>query len=54
MRNSLNIKKYALHKSDNAWKISFLQVSEQLHVASRGSPQKTSGTTISAGTACRE
>jgi len=54
MRNSLNIKNYASHKSDNAWKILILQVSEQLNVAPRGSPQKTSGTTISAGTACRE
>ena len=38
MRNPLNGKDYALHKSDNGWKM----------------PQKTSGTTISSGTACRE
>jgi hypothetical protein len=54
MRNYLNLKNYAPRKSDNAWRIYILQVSEQRNVAPRGSPQKTSGTTISAGTACRE
>jgi hypothetical protein len=54
MHNPLNIKNYASHKSDNAWGILILQVSEQLNGALRESPQKTSGTTISAGTACRE
>jgi len=33
MRNSLNIKNYALHKSDNAWKILIFAVSKQLDVA---------------------
>jgi hypothetical protein len=33
MRNPLNGKDYALHKSDNAWKFRFLAVSKQRDVA---------------------
>jgi hypothetical protein len=54
MRNSLNIKNYALHKGDNAWKILISAVSMQTQWCAAMSAQKTSGTTISAGTACRE